>query len=98
MTISKQHTSEACFEIRPSSFFRSRRAGSFVISPHMRARSEIISLLTNPGPVALVRPQRPGPVGPLLEALIGGGITAGEITMPTPDALAVMPPAINAAN
>jgi 2-dehydro-3-deoxyphosphogluconate aldolase/(4S)-4-hydroxy-2-oxoglutarate aldolase len=54
----------------------------------MRARSEIISLLTNPGVVAIVRARKPVPVVPLFEALIAGGITASEITMTTPNALA----------
>src|SRR5437899_1812230 len=53
----------------------------------MRSKSEIISLLTNPGIIAVVRAQKPEQVIPLSEALIAGGVTAIEITMTTPNAI-----------
>ena len=53
----------------------------------MRTKSEIISLLTNPGIIAIVRTQKPAQVLPLFEALIAGGVRAIEITMTTPNAL-----------
>ena len=52
----------------------------------MRRRAEIISLLTNPGIIAVVRAQRQEQVLPLSEALIAGGVIAIEITMTTPNA------------
>lgn len=54
----------------------------------MRTKSEIISLLTNPGVVAIVRAQQSTQVVPLFEALLAGGVNATEITMTTPNALA----------
>ena len=56
----------------------------------MRPKSEIISLLTNPGIVAIVRTQQAAQVAPLVEALLAGGIKAIEITMTTPNALAAI--------
>jgi 2-dehydro-3-deoxyphosphogluconate aldolase/(4S)-4-hydroxy-2-oxoglutarate aldolase len=56
----------------------------------MRAKAEIISLLTNPGIVAIVRAQKNVPLAPLAEALLAGGINAVEITMTTPNALAAI--------
>jgi 2-dehydro-3-deoxyphosphogluconate aldolase / (4S)-4-hydroxy-2-oxoglutarate aldolase len=53
----------------------------------IRSRSEIISLLTNPGIIAVVRAQKPEQVMPLAEALIAGGVIAVEITMTTPNAI-----------
>jgi len=53
----------------------------------MRAKAEIISLLTNPGVIAVVRAKRREQVLPLAEALISGGVIAIEITMTTPDAV-----------
>ena len=53
----------------------------------MRSKSEIISLLTDPGIIAVVRLQNAGQVLPLSEALIAGGIIAIEITMTTPNAI-----------
>lgn len=53
----------------------------------MRAKAEIISLLTNPGIIAVVRAQSREQVLPLSEALIAGGVIAIEITMTTPDAI-----------
>ena len=56
----------------------------------MRTKAEIISLLTNPGIIAVVRARRADQVMPLAEALIAGGVIAVEITMSTPDALAAI--------
>jgi len=56
----------------------------------MRAKSEIISLLTNPGIIAVVRAQKAEQVIPLSEALIAGGVIAIEITMTTPNAIAAI--------
>ena len=56
----------------------------------MRTKPEIISLLTNPGIIAIVRTQQPAQVLPLFEALIAGGVRAIEITMTTPNALAAI--------
>src|SRR5207302_3285205 len=53
----------------------------------MRSKSEIISLLTNPGIIAVVRAQKPEQVMPLSEALIAGGVIAIEITTTTPNAI-----------
>ena len=53
----------------------------------MRTKQEIISLLTNPGIIAIVRAQQAAQVGPLFEALIAWGLNAIEITMTTPNAL-----------
>jgi len=53
----------------------------------MRAKAEIISLLTNPGVIAVVRAQNREQVLPLSEALPAGGVIAIEITMTTPDAI-----------
>jgi 2-dehydro-3-deoxyphosphogluconate aldolase/(4S)-4-hydroxy-2-oxoglutarate aldolase len=53
----------------------------------MRTKSEIISLLTNPGIIAVVRAQKAEQVLPLSEALIAGGVIAIEITMTTPNAI-----------
>jgi 2-dehydro-3-deoxyphosphogluconate aldolase / (4S)-4-hydroxy-2-oxoglutarate aldolase len=56
----------------------------------MRPKSDIISLLTNPGIIAIVRTQQAAQVAPLVEALLAGGIRAIEITMTTPNALAAI--------
>jgi len=56
----------------------------------MRTKSDIISLLTDPGIIAVVRAQQPAQVLPLFEALIAGGVRAIEITMTTPNALAAI--------
>lgn len=51
----------------------------------MRAKSEVIEGLLNPGLVAVVRALRADQVPPLAEALVRGGITAIEVTMSTPN-------------
>ena len=56
----------------------------------MRTKSDIISLLTNPGIIAVVRAQQASQVLPLSEALIAGGVRVIEITMTTPNALAAI--------
>src|SRR6266478_564715 len=56
----------------------------------MRSKSEIISMLCTPGIIAVVRAQRQDQVPPLSEALITGGVTAIEITMTTPNAIAAI--------
>jgi 2-dehydro-3-deoxyphosphogluconate aldolase/(4S)-4-hydroxy-2-oxoglutarate aldolase len=56
----------------------------------MRSKSEIISRLTDPGIIAVVRAQSAEQVGPLSEALIAGGVIAIEITMTTPNAIAAI--------
>ena len=53
----------------------------------MRTKEQIISELTNPGIVAVVRAKRADQVIPLSEALLAGGVVAVEITMTTPDAI-----------
>lgn len=58
------------------------------MKPPARSKFEIISLLSNPGIIAVVRAQRSDQVIPLSEALIAGGVNAVEITMTTPDAIA----------
>lgn len=52
-----------------------------------RTKSEIISLLTNPGVIAIVRAQSAEKFLPLCEALMAGGINAIEITMTTQGAI-----------
>ena len=56
----------------------------------MRPKATIISLLTDPGIIAIVRTQQAAQVEPLFEALIAGGVRAIEITMTTPNALAAI--------
>lgn len=53
----------------------------------MRSKAEIISQLTNPGVIAVVRAQKKEQVIPLSEALLAGGVIAIEITMTTPNAI-----------
>ena len=53
----------------------------------MRTKEQIISELTNPGIIAVVRAKRAAQVMPLAEALLAGGVVAVEITMTTPDAI-----------
>ncbi len=56
----------------------------------MRTISEIFSLLTNPGIIAVVRAQQSSQVLPLSEALMAGGVNVIEITMTTPNAIAAI--------
>jgi 2-dehydro-3-deoxyphosphogluconate aldolase/(4S)-4-hydroxy-2-oxoglutarate aldolase len=56
----------------------------------MRTKTEIISLLINPGIIAVVRAQKAEQVMPLAEALLAGGVIAIEITMTTPNAIAAI--------
>jgi 2-dehydro-3-deoxyphosphogluconate aldolase/(4S)-4-hydroxy-2-oxoglutarate aldolase len=53
----------------------------------MRTRSDVISLLTDPGIIAVVRAQGPDQVLPVSESLVAGGVLAVEVTMTTPNAL-----------
>lgn len=53
----------------------------------MRDKQQVISRLTNPGIIAVVRAKNAEQVIPLTEALITGGVTAIEITMTTPNAI-----------
>jgi len=53
----------------------------------VRTKPEIISLLADPGIIAIVRARQATQVVPLFEALIAGGVNAIEITMTTPNAL-----------
>jgi len=55
-----------------------------------RSKSQIISALTNPGIIAVVRAKRADQVIPLSEALLAGGVLAIEITMTTPNAIAAI--------
>jgi 2-dehydro-3-deoxyphosphogluconate aldolase / (4S)-4-hydroxy-2-oxoglutarate aldolase len=54
---------------------------------NVRSKQQVISLLTNPGIVAVVRAKSTAQVRPLSEALLAGGVIAIEITMTTPNAL-----------
>lgn len=60
----------------------------------MRSRAEIISLLTNPGIISVVRTETSEQVPFICEALLAGGVHAIEITFTVPNALE----AIRAAN
>jgi 2-dehydro-3-deoxyphosphogluconate aldolase/(4S)-4-hydroxy-2-oxoglutarate aldolase len=53
----------------------------------MRSRSEIISLLTRPGIIAVVRTDQPAQVPAICGALLAGGVIAHEITFTVPSAL-----------
>jgi 2-dehydro-3-deoxyphosphogluconate aldolase/(4S)-4-hydroxy-2-oxoglutarate aldolase len=53
----------------------------------MRSKADILSALTSPGVIAVVRAQKTDQVLPLAEALLEGGVSAIEITMTTPGAL-----------
>jgi len=53
----------------------------------MRSKSEIISLLTRSGIIAVVRAQRQDQIVPLSEALVAGGVIAVEVTLTTPNAI-----------
>ena len=53
----------------------------------MRSRSEIVSLLTDPGLIAVIRTNHHEEVLPVCEALLAGGIHALEITLTIPRAI-----------
>lgn len=53
----------------------------------MRNHAEILSVLCNPGVIAVVRARSQEQVIPLSEALVAGGVLAVEITMTTPNAI-----------
>src|SRR5436190_20383585 len=53
-------------------------------------KSEIITKLTNPGIIAVIRARSAEQVPALCEALLAGGVTALEITMTTPNAIAAI--------
>lgn len=53
----------------------------------MNSRAEIVSRLTNPGVVPIIRADKAEHVIPACEALVAGGMNTLEITMNTPDAL-----------
>lgn len=53
----------------------------------MRTKEEIISHLTNPGIIAIVRIRKTEQVLPITEALVAGGVNAVEITTTTPNAI-----------
>jgi 2-dehydro-3-deoxyphosphogluconate aldolase/(4S)-4-hydroxy-2-oxoglutarate aldolase len=52
-----------------------------------RTKSEIVSLMGDPGIIAVVRARSADQVIPLSEALIAGGVLAIEVTMTTPNAI-----------
>lgn len=56
----------------------------------MRSKLEILPQLTQSGVIAVVRSSQPAPMLPLARALLAGGITAIEITLTTPGALAAI--------
>ena len=56
----------------------------------MRTREEIISLLTNPGIIAVIRTDELEKILLACEALVAGGVCALEITMTSRDALAAI--------
>src|SRR5258707_528187 len=53
----------------------------------MRSRSEIVSLLTTPGLIAVIRTNHHEQVLPVCAALLDGGIHALEITLTIPRAI-----------
>jgi 2-dehydro-3-deoxyphosphogluconate aldolase/(4S)-4-hydroxy-2-oxoglutarate aldolase len=56
----------------------------------MPSRAEIVQALVDPGLVAVVRTPRQDQVLPVAEALLAGGITAIEVTLTVPNALAAL--------
>jgi len=52
------------------------------------ARSEILSQLLDPGVIPIIRTDSPDQIMPVCQALVDGGLTALEITLTVPDALA----------
>lgn len=53
----------------------------------MRPRAETISLLTNPGIIAVIRTEKPEQIPSICEALLAGGVVTHEITLTVPNAL-----------
>src|SRR4051794_26170007 len=60
----------------------------------MRSKSEILSMLLNPGIIPILRLKGPEQILPIAEALVAGGVRAFEITMNTPRALYALGEAI----
>src|SRR5580700_2316031 len=56
----------------------------------MTSRAEIVSRLLDPGVIPVIRADNADHVMPCCEALLAGGLTALEITMTTPNALALI--------
>lgn len=56
----------------------------------MRTRSAIVSQLSNPGVIAIIRTQSAEAVAPIIDALMAGGLNAIEITMTVPGALDII--------
>jgi 2-dehydro-3-deoxyphosphogluconate aldolase/(4S)-4-hydroxy-2-oxoglutarate aldolase len=56
----------------------------------MRTKSEIISLLTDPGVIAVMRPPKAELVLPIAGALMAGGVLAIEVTLTIPNALTAL--------
>ena len=56
----------------------------------MRSRNEVISALTNPGVIAVIRANSAEQALLICDALVAGGVVALEITMTTPDAFAAI--------
>jgi len=56
----------------------------------MRTREQIISVMTNPGVIVIFRTDEIENVLPACEALVAGGITALEVTLTMPNALATL--------
>ena len=72
---------------------RGAMPSSFVLRPsslRMRSRPEIISLLTRPGIVAVVRTDRREQIPSICEGLLAGGVMAVEITLTVPNAIEVI--------
>jgi len=53
----------------------------------MRTRTEVLSLLTDPGIIAVVRTPKAAQLLPIAEALVAGGVLAVEVTLTVPGAL-----------
>lgn len=60
----------------------------------MRSRAEIISQLTDPGIIAVVRTRNADQAVPVCAALVAGGVIAVELTMTIPNALEAVRQAI----
>jgi 2-dehydro-3-deoxyphosphogluconate aldolase/(4S)-4-hydroxy-2-oxoglutarate aldolase len=60
------------------------------MKPVLRSKNQVISMLVDPGIIAVVRAQRADQVIPLSQALIDGGVVVVEITMTTPNAIAAI--------